>query len=135
MRVAGSMGRTSAALMRLFLAAWEGRFAQMEMHGKSPVLPPRPRPQSPDVATHFSIGNGPPTFPALQPSEGRMRTEFDRAYVEAHGTVAVLKLNHPDVLNAASPKLIIGTARALDFIAKPDSGFRCVVLTGEGRGF
>jgi len=64
-----------------------------------------------------------------------MRTDFERAYVEGHGTVAVLKLNHPEVLNAASPKLVIGAARALDFIAKPDSGFRCVVLTGEGRGF
>jgi len=64
-----------------------------------------------------------------------MRTEFERAYVEGQGTVAILKLNHPEVLNAASPKLIIGAARALDFISKPDSGFRCVVLTGEGRGF
>ncbi len=64
-----------------------------------------------------------------------MRTDFERAYVEAHGSIAVLKLNHPEVLNAASPKLVTGAARALDFIAKPESGFRCVVLTGEGRGF
>ncbi|HEY1708128.1 MAG TPA: enoyl-CoA hydratase/isomerase [Rhizomicrobium sp.] len=64
-----------------------------------------------------------------------MRTDFERAYVEAHGNVAVLKLNHPEVLNAASLKLVTGAAHALDFIAKPDSGFRCVVLTGEGRGF
>ncbi|HEX2591500.1 MAG TPA: enoyl-CoA hydratase/isomerase [Rhizomicrobium sp.] len=64
-----------------------------------------------------------------------MRTDFDRAYVEGHGNIAVLKLNHPEVLNAASLRLVTGAARALDFISKPDSGFRCVVLTGEGRGF
>jgi 2-(1,2-epoxy-1,2-dihydrophenyl)acetyl-CoA isomerase len=62
-------------------------------------------------------------------------TEFDRATVEGHGTVAVVRLNHPEVLNAASLRLVIGAARALDFVSKPDSGFRCVVLTGEGRGF
>jgi 2-(1,2-epoxy-1,2-dihydrophenyl)acetyl-CoA isomerase len=64
-----------------------------------------------------------------------MRHEFDRVYVRAHGNVAVLTLNHPEVLNAASVTLVNGMAQALAFIEKPDSGFRAIVVTGEGRGF
>ena len=64
-----------------------------------------------------------------------MRTEFDRAYVTAHGKVAVLTLNHPEAMNAAGVKLVKGAAKALDFIENKDNGFRAMVLTGEGRGF
>jgi 2-(1,2-epoxy-1,2-dihydrophenyl)acetyl-CoA isomerase len=64
-----------------------------------------------------------------------MRTDFERVYVTAHGSVAVLTLNHPEALNAASVSMVHGMARALSFIEKPDSGFRAIVITGEGRGF
>ncbi len=64
-----------------------------------------------------------------------MRTEFDRAYVTAHGRVAVLTLNHPEAMNAAGTKLVRGAAKAIDFIENKDNGFRAAILTGEGRGF
>lgn len=64
-----------------------------------------------------------------------MRTDFERAYVTAHGAVAVLTLNHPEAMNAASAKLVAGAREALRFVTAPDSGFRCLVITGEGRGF
>lgn len=64
-----------------------------------------------------------------------MRKDFERCYVTAHGSVAVLTMNHPAVMNAASVKMIHGLIAAIDYIEKPDSGFRAVVLTGEGRGF
>ncbi len=64
-----------------------------------------------------------------------MRTEFDRVHVTAHGNVAVLTLNHPEVMNAASVSMIRGAAQALAFIEEPDSGFRALIITGEGRGF
>ena len=64
-----------------------------------------------------------------------MRTDFERAYVTAHGSVAVLTLNHPEVMNAASLTLVKGCADAVSFIEKPDNGFRAIVITGEGRGF
>ncbi|HEY0301150.1 MAG TPA: enoyl-CoA hydratase-related protein, partial [Rhizomicrobium sp.] len=64
-----------------------------------------------------------------------MRTDFDRAYVTAHGKVAVLTLNHPEAMNAAGVKLVKGAAKALDFIENKDNGFRAMILTGEGRGF
>jgi len=64
-----------------------------------------------------------------------MKTEFDRAYVTAHGKVAVLTLNHPEAMNAAGVKLVKGAYAALNFVEDPKNGFRAVVLTGEGRGF
>ncbi len=42
-----------------------------------------------------------------------MRTDFERAYVTAHGNVAVVTLNHPEVMNAASAKLLAGATEAL----------------------
>ncbi|HVU19984.1 MAG TPA: enoyl-CoA hydratase/isomerase [Rhizomicrobium sp.] len=64
-----------------------------------------------------------------------MKTEFERVYVTAHGGVAVMTLNHPEALNAASVSMVHGMSDALSFIQKPDSGFRAIVITGEGRGF
>ena len=64
-----------------------------------------------------------------------MRTDFERAHVTAHGSVAVLTLNHPEVMNAASMKMLRGMNAALDHIEAKESGFRAIVMTGEGRGF
>lgn len=64
-----------------------------------------------------------------------MKTEFDRAYVTAHGKVAVVTLNHPEAMNAAGVKLVKGAYAALNFVEDPKNGFRAMVLTGEGRGF
>ncbi len=64
-----------------------------------------------------------------------MRTDFERAFVTAHGNVAVLTFNHPEVMNAASPTLVNGASQALQFIADEKNGFRALVITGEGRGF
>lgn len=64
-----------------------------------------------------------------------MRTDFDRAYVTSHGNVALLTLNHPEVMNAASVKMIKGLTAAINHIEDPVNGFRAVVMTGEGRGF
>ena len=64
-----------------------------------------------------------------------MRKDFERAHVVAHGNVAVLTLNHPEVMNAASVAMVGGLIDALGHIADPQSGFRALVITGEGRGF
>ncbi|HEY5337627.1 MAG TPA: enoyl-CoA hydratase/isomerase [Rhizomicrobium sp.] len=64
-----------------------------------------------------------------------MRKDFERCYVTAHGAVAVLTMNHPEVMNAASPKMVFGLFDAIEHIEKSDHGFRAIVLTGEGKGF
>lgn len=64
-----------------------------------------------------------------------MRKDFDRCYVTAKDNVAVLTMNHPEVMNAASVKMVHGLGAAIEYIEQPDSAFRAIVLTGEGRGF
>lgn len=64
-----------------------------------------------------------------------MRKEFEQVHLTARGTVAVLTLNHPEVLNAVSPRMADGIMKALEFAAGRSNGFRAVVITGEGRGF
>jgi 2-(1,2-epoxy-1,2-dihydrophenyl)acetyl-CoA isomerase len=68
-------------------------------------------------------------------SGATMRTEFDRVAVTRHDAVAVLSLNHPEVVNAISSRMIEGAMKAIDMIAAPEAGFRALIFTGEGRGF
>jgi 2-(1,2-epoxy-1,2-dihydrophenyl)acetyl-CoA isomerase len=63
-----------------------------------------------------------------------MRKDFERAYVTAHGNVALITLNHPEALNAASVKMLKGLTAAFDYVEKSGE-FRAIVMTGEGRGF
>jgi 2-(1,2-epoxy-1,2-dihydrophenyl)acetyl-CoA isomerase len=55
--------------------------------------------------------------------------------LDAFDGVAVLKFNRPQVLNGLTVELLVEFDHALDTIMAPDSGLRCVLLTGEGRGF
>lgn len=64
-----------------------------------------------------------------------MRRDFDRVYLTSHGSVAVITLNHPEVVNAISAKMVHGLLAALAFANDRANGFRAAVLTGEGRGF
>ena len=63
-----------------------------------------------------------------------MREEFERAHLTAHGNVALITLNHPEAMNAVSPKMLKGLTHALNHVEKSGK-FRAVVMTGEGRGF
>jgi 2-(1,2-epoxy-1,2-dihydrophenyl)acetyl-CoA isomerase len=71
--------------------------------------------------------------PGFVPGAG-MRTEFERCYVTAHGAVAILTLNHPETVNAASFAMMQGCLKAMDAI-EANSTCRALVVTGEGRGF
>jgi 2-(1,2-epoxy-1,2-dihydrophenyl)acetyl-CoA isomerase len=61
--------------------------------------------------------------------------EFERASLELDGAVAILRMNHPDVLNALSPEMLKGMTDAFDAIAQSNGRTRCLVLTGTGRAF
>jgi len=63
-----------------------------------------------------------------------MRTDFDRCYVTAQDGVAILTLNDPQTVNAASLRMMQGCLKAMDAI-EADPTLRALVLTGEGRGF
>ena len=54
--------------------------------------------------------------------------------VERDGSVAILTLDRPDVLNAFDEALTSALASAVTDVAR-DTAVRCVVLTGAGRAF
>jgi 2-(1,2-epoxy-1,2-dihydrophenyl)acetyl-CoA isomerase len=66
--------------------------------------------------------------------EAALRTDFDRCYVATQAGVAILTLNDPQTVNAASLGMMQGCLKALDAI-EADPELRALVLTGEGRGF
>ena len=61
--------------------------------------------------------------------------EFERAKLDIDGQVATLTLNHPEVMNAVSMEMLGGLMKAMDEVENPSNGVRCLVMTGEGRGF
>ncbi|HEY4274618.1 MAG TPA: enoyl-CoA hydratase-related protein [Rhizomicrobium sp.] len=66
--------------------------------------------------------------------EARLRTDYDRCYVTTQAGVAILTLNDPQTVNAASFRMMQGCLQAMDTI-EADGDLRALVLTGEGRGF
>jgi 2-(1,2-epoxy-1,2-dihydrophenyl)acetyl-CoA isomerase len=55
--------------------------------------------------------------------------------LDIDGAVAVLKMDHQEVMNAVSMDMLGGLAEALDVIDEKRADVRCVVLTGAGRAF
>src|SRR6201996_7457422 len=51
------------------------------------------------------------------------------------GPVAILKLDHQEVMNAVSMDMLGGLGEALDEIDERKADVRCLVLTGAGRAF
>jgi len=61
--------------------------------------------------------------------------QFKHATLEIDGSVAVLTLDHQEVMNAVSLDMLGGLGEALDEIADRKAEVRCLVLTGAGRAF
>jgi 2-(1,2-epoxy-1,2-dihydrophenyl)acetyl-CoA isomerase len=62
-------------------------------------------------------------------------SDLEQLRLEIEDGVAVVTLDAPEALNAISAVMLGSLQRALDAIAEPANGVRCVVLTGAGRGF
>src|SRR5437879_12101490 len=65
----------------------------------------------------------------------RKPMQFKHVTLDIDGPVAILKLDHQEVMNAVSMDMLGGLAEALDTIDEKKSEVRCVVLTGAGRAF
>src|SRR5690348_4595003 len=63
-----------------------------------------------------------------------MRTDFERCYVTTQVGIAILTLNHPETVNAASFGMMQDCLKAMDLI-ESDASLRALILTGAGRGF
>jgi 2-(1,2-epoxy-1,2-dihydrophenyl)acetyl-CoA isomerase len=61
--------------------------------------------------------------------------QFKHATLDIDGTVAVLTLDHQEVMNAVSIEMLGGLGEALDEIADRKAEVRCLVITGAGRAF
>src|ERR1700739_1524764 len=61
--------------------------------------------------------------------------QFKHVTLDIDGPVAVLRLDHQEVMNAVSMDMLGGLTEALDVIDEKRSEVRCVVLTGAGRAF
>ena len=61
--------------------------------------------------------------------------QFKHVTVEFDAAVAIVRLDHQEVLNAVSVDMLQGLGDALDAIDDRRAEVRCVVLTGTGRAF
>jgi 2-(1,2-epoxy-1,2-dihydrophenyl)acetyl-CoA isomerase len=60
---------------------------------------------------------------------------MERISLEFVDRVAVLKFNHPEVMNAVGGQMLEDLREAIGQIKARGSDTRCLLLTGEGRGF
>jgi 2-(1,2-epoxy-1,2-dihydrophenyl)acetyl-CoA isomerase len=61
--------------------------------------------------------------------------QFKHVTLDIDGPVAVLKLDHQEVMNAVSLDMLCGLGEALDAIDEKKNEVRCLVITGAGRAF
>jgi 2-(1,2-epoxy-1,2-dihydrophenyl)acetyl-CoA isomerase len=61
--------------------------------------------------------------------------QFKHVTVDFDGPVAILKLDHPEVMNAVSMDMLGGLSEALDAIDDRKTEVRCLIITGAGRAF
>jgi 2-(1,2-epoxy-1,2-dihydrophenyl)acetyl-CoA isomerase len=61
--------------------------------------------------------------------------QFKHVTLDFDGPVAILKLDHREVMNAVSMDMLGGLGEALDAIDDKREEVRCLVLTGAGRAF
>jgi 2-(1,2-epoxy-1,2-dihydrophenyl)acetyl-CoA isomerase len=61
--------------------------------------------------------------------------QFKHVTLDFDGQVAILKLDHQEVMNAVSVDMLGGLAEAMDEIADRRDDVRCLVITGAGRAF
>src|SRR5258706_13974537 len=65
----------------------------------------------------------------------RKQLQFKPVTLDFDGPVAILKLDHPEVMNAVSMDMLGGFGEALDAIDDRRNEVCCLVLTGAGRAF
>jgi 2-(1,2-epoxy-1,2-dihydrophenyl)acetyl-CoA isomerase len=61
--------------------------------------------------------------------------DYTQITVAKADAIATITLNRPDKLNCFTQRMIQEIRHALDAVAAKDSGIRCLVITGAGRGF
>jgi len=65
----------------------------------------------------------------------RKHMQFKHVTLEIDGAVAVITLDHQEVMNAVSLDMLAGLGEALEAIDERKVEVRCLVMTGAGRAF
>ena len=61
--------------------------------------------------------------------------EFNKVTLEKIDTTGIMRFNDPDAMNAVSNEMLDGIWSCLNEIEDINSNIKCLVITGEGRGF
>ena len=61
--------------------------------------------------------------------------EFNKISLEVESNIGIMRFNDPDVRNAVSPDMLEGFWECLNEIEKENSEIKCLLITGEGKGF
>ena len=61
--------------------------------------------------------------------------EFNKISLKVENNIGIMKFNDPDVRNAVSPDMLEGFWECLNEIEKENSEIKCLLITGEGKGF
>src|SRR3954454_175797 len=73
--------------------------------------------------------------PESPPVLARKSMQFTHVTLDFDGAVAILTLDHPEVVIAVSMDMLGGLAEALDAVDDRKGEVRCLVITGQGRAF
>ena len=60
---------------------------------------------------------------------------YERVSLEYEGKVAVLKFNHPEVMNAVGSRMLQDLQAAVREVRDRGTEVRALLITGEGKGF
>ena len=61
--------------------------------------------------------------------------EFKKVTLEVKDNVGIMRLNDPGAMNAVSDEMLEGLWDCLNAVEEKESNIKCLVFTGEGRGF
>ena len=63
------------------------------------------------------------------------KPETEKVAIDIEGAVVRLTFNDPATLNAMGERMVNDIRDAVQYVGDPENGFRCLVITGAGRGF
>jgi len=75
----------------------------------------------------------PTAVPTAETGEETM--QFKHVTLDLDGSVAIIRLDHQEVMNAVSLDMLGGLGEALDALDDKRDEVRCLVITGAGRAF
>ena len=61
--------------------------------------------------------------------------DFNKISLDIFENIGIMKFNDPNVRNAVSAEMLEGIWDCLNEVEKKESSVKCLLITGEGKGF